>query len=366
MSKWVHKARYILPVVALTGLAWLILHPHEPVYKAHSLTFWLKQARQNNWLDPEAEKAIRAMGTNALPTLMEMVKVRNSPLRADLIKMSTNQHLVSIPILPQHDIHLMAIYGFRQLGATAKAAVPRLVILINDKDPEVRDCAAICLGRIGPSARDAVPGLVKYLSEALRTNTGTVQDTYEMESAAFALGEIGGPSRPAIPELTALSKLTNTFGDARSFAKAALIKISGNPQLLFTDVINNAADQSDWTEKGIVIYLLETNAESAIPFLLTTLQQTNTFLKPRALQLLGRIHAHPEVCLPAIALLLQSTNSEIRLNAIQSIRDFGVGSKQWLPVPELVRCLKDRQVRAEAAAALREIDPEAAAKAGLK
>ncbi len=222
MRKRFRVVLVILLIAILAGFAWLVLHQHGPAYQGHSLNFWLQQAQQSNWVDAEAENAIHAMGTNALPNCQEMAKVRDSALRRGLTEIFTRQHWLPIPIRPQHDIQWMAYYGFTLLGPTATPAEPALLRLIDDKDAGVRVCAAICLGKIGPTAQDAVPGLIKYLNSALKRDTGNVQDMYEMEAAAFALGEIGASARPAIPQLTTLSILTNTIGDAKRICRRPL------------------------------------------------------------------------------------------------------------------------------------------------
>ncbi|MDB6023025.1 MAG: repeat-containing protein [Pedosphaera sp.] len=368
MSKKFRVVLVVLLVAVLGGFAWVVLQPREPVYHGQPLSFWLDEGRQGDWHGVEAAAAIRAMGSNALPRLMEMVQARDSGLRRAMLKFSAKQKWVPIPVREQQDIQTEAYYGFTVLGPVARPAVPALIHLLEDEDRQVQGLAAVCLGRIGPEARDAVPGLIKYLNSALKRNTGNKRDCYELEGAAFALGEIGAAAEPAIPQLTALSTLTNTIGDARCYAKAALIKIKGNPQLLLTDVIKDASDPSYWTEKGIVIFLLGTNAEAGIPFLLMALQATNnSVFKPRALQLLGRIHAQPEICLPVIIPLLQSTNVSVCENAVYCIREFG-GFKKCLPAAEIARCLKDpnKFVRREATDAMRETERKAAERAAVK
>ncbi len=264
------------------------------------------------------------MGTNAVPSLLKMVRVRDSVARQALVKLSARQSWLPVDIRTGDDLHFMACHGFELLGPIAKPAVPALIRLLGDKDWQVRNCAAVCLGRIGPAAQDAVPVLAKNLSVALEMNKGSVPDCDNMVAAAFALGEIGAASRSAISQLTALSTLTNTFWQSRSVAKAALINIKGDPQLLLTDVIKDALTSRTGLKKSMVIYHLGTNGGPGIPFLLTALQQPFSGFQMRALDLLVRIHAQPEVCIPAIAPLLQSPNYWTRLRAIQSICAFGV------------------------------------------
>jgi HEAT repeat protein len=51
------------------------------------------------------------------------------------------------------------------MGPGAESAVPDLIRLLEDPDPEVRKAAARTLGRIGPAADAAVPALMRTLFE---------------------------------------------------------------------------------------------------------------------------------------------------------------------------------------------------------
>lgn len=67
--------------------------------------------------------------------------------------------------LENHDsaVRLKATNVLGRMGPDAAAAVPSLVKLLEDADPEVRKAATRTLGQIGPAAKDAVPSLMKSL-----------------------------------------------------------------------------------------------------------------------------------------------------------------------------------------------------------
>jgi HEAT repeat protein len=257
------------------------------------------------------------------------------------------------------------------LGPTAKPAVPKLARLLEEDDPQVRCLAAHCLGNLGPTAADAVPALAAYLGRASKVNTGSVWDGRERFGAAYALCEIGPAARPAIPQLHLLTTLTNDSDwQARACAQAALIKIRGESLLPLAEALKDTSDPASWfLEKGgNVILYLGTNAEPLIPVLLGVLQQTNVNIQNRGIEVLGKIHAHPETCIPAITPFLQSTNNRTREVSIDALRAFGGAAKQEVVLAEIIRCLNDPEgfVRTRATNALQRIDPEAAAKAGIK
>jgi HEAT repeat protein len=73
------------------------------------------------------------------------------------------------------------------------AAVPVLVQLLSDDDPEVRDYAALALGDCGPAATAALP----RLTEALRDDDPEVR-----RSAAVSLGRIDRRPEVTVPVLS--------------------------------------------------------------------------------------------------------------------------------------------------------------------
>jgi HEAT repeat protein len=110
------------------------------------------------------------------------------------------------------------------------------------------------------------------------------------------------------------------------------------------------------------------SAKSAIPALLQAATNTNYDWRVRcaALESINRIRADPTPAIPALASCLTDSNSYIRGWACVVIGNFGTNADPC--VPALVPLLNDpgKLVRDAAGSALKKIDPEAAAKAGVK
>jgi HEAT repeat protein len=87
----------------------------------------------------------------------------------------------------------MPLDGFIFLGAEGQPAVPALIELLNDKDGDVRSCAASCLGFIGPAAVEAVPALLQHLTDP---------DPSVCINSETSLGLIHGRPELVIPALT--------------------------------------------------------------------------------------------------------------------------------------------------------------------
>lgn len=60
-----------------------------------------------------------------------------------------------------------AAYEISGMGPAAAAAVPALIVALDDPEPTVRFPATVALGEIGPAAKDAVPRLKKMMDEEI-------------------------------------------------------------------------------------------------------------------------------------------------------------------------------------------------------
>ena len=78
------------------------------------------------------------------------------------------------------------------LGRIGPAALPSILPLLSDPDPEMRIAAAEVIARIGPEAEGAVPALTALLAD---------EDEDVRRAAARALGEIGPAAASAVPAL---------------------------------------------------------------------------------------------------------------------------------------------------------------------
>ena len=58
-----------------------------------------------------------------------------------------------------------AAYAISGMGPAAKAAVPALILALNDPEASVRFPVCIALREIGPDAKEAVPALTKALDD---------------------------------------------------------------------------------------------------------------------------------------------------------------------------------------------------------
>jgi len=104
----------------------------------------------------------------------------------------------------------------------------------------------------------------------------------------------------------------------------------------------------------------------AIPSFLRAAASSNAPARNVAVQALSGVDAEQRQVVPALTAALSDTNFVIRMVAASGLGRFGTNAEQ--AVPALVLMLSDPspQVRPEATNALKRIDPEAAARAGVK
>ncbi len=232
-----------VPALAALGAAvWvLFLRPEpEPVYQGRSLSIWVEQASRSDQTDAlgrEASVAIRQIGTNGIPILLQWLRARDSALFSKLYSLSYKHSFIR-PLI----IHPQAWYlneksgtGFKVLGAVGKDAVPELMAISEENiSPDSRFYTFDALGSIGPPAEAAVPLLIQAARDRrIRyAHLGPVrwpaiealghihakpelavpalieclgdQEVQVKCKAVEALGEFGPRARPAVPKLLEL------------------------------------------------------------------------------------------------------------------------------------------------------------------
>jgi hypothetical protein len=205
-----------LLIAILGGFAWFVLPaPPEPVYQGKRLTFWLEDLNGTRATQAErakAEEAIRAIGTNAIPTLLRMLRARDTPLKLRLIALAQKQHVFKIHHTSAQELNMQAAEGIRLLGPAAASAVPQLIRLY-DENPHYwsRHMVVVMFGQMGPAARSAVPTLLRGLDDT---------NAFLRNNAAWALGVIHSQPDVAVPEL--MKRLSDPEEMVRANAARAL------------------------------------------------------------------------------------------------------------------------------------------------
>lgn len=230
---------------------------------------------------------LRAIGAPAVPALLE---------RLDS---------------PDHQSKILALTALGFLNDNAKAAVPRLVALLNDWD--MRLDVASALGGIGPAAQAAIPTLVESLKDP---------DPAFRARAAETLGRIGW----------SLLSSDTVAGGAVAPLTAALKDTDPGVRIAAARALSDIGRKSS----------------SAIPELAARLRDPSADVRMAALRAFPRIGKASGSSLEAVVALLKDTDPRVRLAAAKLIRADAL--KIDAVVAGLLAALKDASadVRAEA------------------
>jgi hypothetical protein len=221
-------------LIMVVGLAIWPARDTEPVYRGQRLSVWLLAGS-----GPDATAAVREAGTNAIPTLLRLLRGKDRGWLVKVKELGQMQHLVKVPITYKEerratDQGLAALLGFKLLGSEARCAVPDLIAIGNEnRSGNTRGAAILALGAIGPDAKEAIPSLsrwatnsdarVRFLTQEILNNfampermvprlisalhppdcpwPGLKQDNQWVVPAAIRLGELGPFAKRAVPAL---------------------------------------------------------------------------------------------------------------------------------------------------------------------
>ena len=256
MRKQVHIALTVLLVAIAGVILWQVLRQREPepVYQAKPLKVWLRQWATTHLdgdggdLGRQTETAIRQIGTNAIPIYLGMVTTKESALKLKMLTLVPSRWAGRFPRSKVYEYRLLGAYGLIALGAKSKPAVPALMALLNDADPDVRATAAFTLQSLSPVASDALPSLITCLQDPSYTvqyhailGIGQIRQEPERviplliayldkpldphwatlrNCAICSLRQFGAQAKPAVPMLIRL--LEDSHSNIRSDATNAL------------------------------------------------------------------------------------------------------------------------------------------------
>ncbi len=248
----------ILVVTILAGAGWLALPSREPVYHGKPLTGWLRameaapDLKSPAWR--EAVEAVRAIGTNGLPTLLTMLggdDARWKVAAVSLIQDTANLDLGEA--LAEAD-QRRAQLGFQVLGRAAQPAIRKLGALATATDSALADRALRALLEIG--GPETIPPLVKVLAQ---TNSA------RQIMAANYLGQLRSQAHAAVPAL--VPALNASDAELRASAARALGGITLDAPLVVPALTRTLSDADGRVRAAAAMALgaFGTQAESALP-----------------------------------------------------------------------------------------------------
>jgi hypothetical protein len=170
MNKLLRIVIGLLLASALGLLAWQASGPREPVFEDRTLKSWLDHHVASSAASPpynspgwkKADQALRSIGTNAIPTLLEMIRAKDPPLVVlKLLQVAARHRWTGINYRYAVTRNEEAEYAFEVLGTNAVGAVSELILghfevldLPASPDLNVSTLCVVANGQIILCARD--------------------------------------------------------------------------------------------------------------------------------------------------------------------------------------------------------------------
>jgi hypothetical protein len=276
----------------LLGAVVLSIRPksHEPIYQGKRLSQWLilfVDATIAGQL--EASNAVCAIGTNALPWLMNRIQHEASPSRwvkwVALGRKLPGRMGRSLNAWLANDLDFqmqLTQTGFRLLGPAARSAIPELSQTLRGSDPNASARAAAVMRYLGPEALEPLLSVVQNHNEAIGTRIAAV-------SALRYMGYLGAEGASAIPVLLSCLKETNRavcFMAAQSLGNFAL-----EPELVVPALTNQTQSLDPFIRRFSVRALGQfgSNAAVALPLVQKALEDSDKRVRSEATNALGKI-----------------------------------------------------------------------------
>jgi hypothetical protein len=265
-----------LLILISAGFAAAPQGPREPVFDGKRLSVWL-EAYQKTIPRPEyegdprmrarAEEAVRKVGTNAMPWLLQELSAKEATRRDEL---PTNFY--SGKAIRRR---WLAAAAFEILGPAARDAAPALIRLLDDKQTSYT--AATALGGIG---EESIPVLTRALSDT---------HACARESAARVLGLFGAKAQSAVPALVRCA--SDRDDSVRGFATFSLGQIGQAPEVVVPVLIVNLRDpchSARWNA-ACALGKFRSQAKPAVPALLEVVREDHSDVRDIAKEALHQI-----------------------------------------------------------------------------
>ena len=290
--RWRRYGGRVLAAFAAAVVCWALLVEREPRYGGKTLSQWMVRRQQALTVSEmeEADHAMWRIGRRGLPWMMRWLRGSEpQPWKARLYAVTEKLPTKWVP------------FKFSPPPSSAQEWYRA-------------ETAAVMLGGLGTGATNALPELLRMMS-----------DTRAKVAAGRAFTAISSLGRDALPCLLA------ALSDASHSNRVEIVRIVGS---------------------------MRGDLRPAVPVLLSCLRESRVELVIEASRALGGLQLEPEMVVPALSRGLAHADRRVRVGSAEALARFG-GSARSV-VPELVMALNDADAvtRDAAMGALRNIVPE--------
>ena len=317
--------------------------PVEPSYQGRSASSWLDNfsVRSGRSIG-DAHVALKAMGPRAAPAIIRRLKASESfwQIKYRLLFSKAPARVSRFLPAPRAEFsHIDAANAFFAIGPGVK---PTLIGALQTRSPEMRAAGAGALYFLGTDAgadiADAIPGLTRTLRD---------KNAAARMFSAFALATTGPKAQLAVPALIPLLQDPDTDPrtGARIYVRAAAVRALGR---------------------------IGPKAISALPSLKPLLEDKEDYIQVAAALAIWRIGADMTNTLPVLTRGLGLVVEDAKWEVIEALGEMGPSAKTALPVLLRESALLKQSSWSwtsncgKLTNALQQIDPETAAKAGMR
>jgi hypothetical protein len=296
----------------------MIIASKEPRYAGRGLSSWLGDldyglAGFNQTSVPKAEEAVRQIGSRGVPSLITMMRYRDSTISVRIRKFLAKQKFIKMkaPLSEEH-VRWRGARGVYLLGPSAKAAIPELIDLLTNQTAWVRGNAAMALGKIGTNALAAVPALIKTLDDP-------VPDV--RNCTAIGLGSIGPAAIQAAPAL--VRRFNDPDPETRYIVMGTFLSLTNDRAAVLPYLLRQLSDQvADARGRAAgMLGCFGKDAQAAVPDLRKLLDDPDKNVRRTVTNTLSKIErtAIENTNAPTTSFRFQNASSKLALDVYSSL-----------------------------------------------
>jgi HEAT repeat protein len=325
-----------LLIVGLSaGIFLFLIYSREPSFQGKGINAWLDDYAA--YTNTPYQEAIHQIGTNAIPYVLDRLAQNDSPFRKRYRAIWPRLPKFLKKIITQPRPRFDKVHGANAFNYVGPNSIPQAIQALSNKSVSVREAAAWGLRGLrveSPAAEQAIPALTEVFRRG--------DDPRVQSMAAITMREMGPAASNAVPAMVS-AMLANSRGT------------SGNYTILNANI-------------AMALGKIGPAAGGAVPVLKTMLQNTtDAYARCKMANALWRISGDEKDALPVLIQEVPRENETVRWDEIIGLGEMGPRARPALPMLEQQFKNSPTQENYEHLTnSLVKIDPEAAAKLGIK
>jgi len=231
------------------------------------------------------------------------------------------------------------------------AAIPKLVEIANDHPYDIEIVAAFALSKFGPAAKDAAP----HLEKGLESDDPAMQ-TVCAYSLAMIFPDDEEKKKQAVELL--VKAMTSDEEKVRVAAASALLQLNPDPEIVKGPFLAAIATSDEATRQGMFASIASLG-EEVVPRLQRALKEKP--VRPYAARALGEIGPKAADAVPDLVASLEGESPEVREQILMAIGHIGENLDQAMPAAKAALADEDPHVKRGGIYVLGRIGPGAKA-----